>query len=423
MSNLGVLMFEKGIISGFASSKQQAYKEGYLLPVLEAETLLEAGRHHAIFRQLRDICGIPEEYYDAFYQAVINNFVEFVQVLPTEFDGPLCGLMNEGIARAMIAIQAYQLEHAKNIDPLKSYAVFTAALFQDISHVIMNQRVLLTEEDGNFVDYWNAFEGSMVGQADYYRMIRLAPVYQRLDYTLRHLFARQLMPDAGYQWLSSDLHLLADWFDAISGDDSQGGVLAHSLSIVKREDVVALHNSLVQVPVQQKESPSTEHGQAFYDWLRDRIDSGLTVVNTAESGLHITNEGLFLERNKLFKDFTDVYSQPVALQVVYEQFGNLMGIPKKGGYDLMHAQYFSETASDAGDAATRTFGSPISGRQASLRDGMVLSDPGMVLNNARIPSVSPLLRSMQVKDKYELPELKSAPSNAPTPKPDPTTQR
>jgi len=417
-------MFVKGIISSFSSAKQQAYKEGYLLPVLAADELLEAGRHHAIIRQLKDSCELPEKYFNAFYQSVINNFVEFVQVLPTDFDSPLCGLMNESIARAMIALQTYQLEHTKNIDPLKSYAVFTAALFQDVSHVIMNQRLLLTEEDGNFIDYWNAFEGSVVGKTNYYRLIRLAPVYQRLDYTLRHLFARQLMPDLGYQWLSGDLHLLADWFDAISGDDSQGGVLAHALSIVKREDVLALQNSLVQVPIKQKESPSTEHGQAFYDWLRDRIDNGLTVVNTPDSGLHLTNEGLFIERDKLFKDFTEVYSQPVALQVVYQQFGNLMGVPKKGGYDLMHTQYFSSSM-EGGDAVTRTFGSPIAGKQSSLRDGMVLADPGMVLNNARIPSVSPLLRAMTTKGitHRDLPELNSTPNMTPRPRPDPTKQR
>ena len=296
-------MFVKGIISSFASPNQQSYKEGYLLPVMDAEALLKAGRHQAILHQLKDICGLPEKYFDAFYRGAINRFVEFVQVLPTDFEGVLCSLMNEGIARAMIALQTYQIEHAKNIDPLKSYAVFTAALFQGVSRVVINQRVLLTKEDGNFIDFWNPFEGSMVDKAEYYRLIRLAPVHQRLDYTLRHLFARQLMPEQAYQWIATDLHLLANWFDAIDGDSREGGVLAHTLGLMKREDMVALQSSLVQVPIKQKESPTTEHGSSFYHWLCDQIDQGNVVPNTAESGLHVTNEGLFIERNKLFKDF------------------------------------------------------------------------------------------------------------------------
>src|SRR5690606_21381203 len=138
---------------------------------------------------------------------------------------------------------------------------------------------------------------------------------------------------------------------------------------------------------------------------------------------YVTNEGLFIERNKLFKDFSESYNQPVSLAIVYAQFGNLMGIVKKGGYDFMNAQYFSEQ-SDISNTATRTFGSPISGKQSSLREGMVLSDPSMVLNNANIPSVSPLLRSMQSKGltHYDLPKLETAPNLSPRPRPDPNTK-
>lgn len=414
-------MFIKGIMSNFSSAKRQTYREGYLLPVMTAETLLSAGRHQAVLRQLKDTCGLPEKYYEAFYLSAVESFLEFVQVLPTEFTGPLCGLMNEGLSRAMIAMQTYQLEHAKKIDPLKSYAAFTAGLFRGVSRVLMNQRVVLTDKEGNFVENWHPFSGSMVGRAEYYRLLPLAAVYQRLDVTLRHLLARQLMPEQGYQWIATDLHVLADWFDAVSGEEGGGGALAHTLALTKNDDVLALQNSLVQVPVEQKDSTATRHGQAFYRWLVDGLEKGKIKVNSSDALVHTVKEGVFLERPGLFKEFSEVYNQTVTLNVVYAQFGNLMGIVKKGGYDLMNAQYFSDYGGTA-DAGATAFASPIAGKNQNLRDGMVLADPSRVFLNARIPAITPLMRQMQAKGKvaYDLPDLTPKPSTPDAPKPTPT---
>ncbi|MCB1827962.1 MAG: DNA-binding domain-containing protein, partial [Coxiellaceae bacterium] len=223
------------------------------------------------------------------------------------------------------------------------------------------------------------------------------------------------------RWIATDLHLLADWFDAISGDSGQGGVLAHMLSLSKHEDIIALQNSLVQVPVKQKEAVATEHGQAFYDWLTKAIARGLIVPNAAESGIYITNQGVFLERHKLFRDFLEIYNQDVALQVVYAQFGNLMGIVKKGGHDFMNAQYFSGSTAST-ETGARSFGSPIGGQSSSLRDGMVLADPAMILTHNQIPAVSPMLRQMQSKgmSHNNLPVLDSSSAGSvPSPRPDP----
>jgi len=411
-------MFVKGIMGGFASGKQQTYKEGYLLPVMDAQKLLEAGRHHAVLRQLKDTCGVPAEYFDAFYMPLVNAFVGFVQILPTEFTGPLSGMMNEGIARAMIAMQTYQLEHKDQLDPLKTYAVFSAGLFRDVSHVVMNQQIILTDKEGDFIENWHPLSGSMLGRAEYYRLLPLPAVFQRLDITLCHLLARQLMPEQAYEWIASDLHVLADWFDAISGEQGGGGVLAHTLAYSKPEDLHALESSLVQVPVKQVESHATEHGHAFYRWLVDGLNKKIIKVNTADAGVHVTDQGVFLERPKIFREFLEVYNESVTLSVVYAQFGNLMGIAKKGGYDLMNGQYFSDYA-ESREAGASAFASPLSGKEQSLRDGMVLASPGRVFLNATIPAVTPMLREMQSQDQAQnLPTLK--PTETPPP-PKPTT--
>lgn len=421
-------MLVTGIMGNFSVSKPRTYKSGYLLPVMTAEALLKAGRHQAVLRQLKDCCGLSEEYYEAFYVSAVESFVEFVQVLPVEFTGPLCGMMNEGIARATVALHDYQLRHKEHLDPLKSYAVFTAGLFRDISRVLMNQQVVLTNEEGNLVEHWNPFDGPMVGRAEFYRLLPLAPFYQRLDITLRHLLARQLMPKEGYQWIASDFHVLADWFDAISGEEGGGGTLVHILSNINNEEISALHNSLVQVPVEQTESPATEHGQAFYEWLTDGLEKQEINVNTADAGVHMVEEGVFLERPRIFREFLEVYNQPVTLAVVYAQFGNYMGIAKKGGSDFMNSQYFSEYP-DVRDTSAAAFASPLAGKQQSVRVGMVLASPMLYIflkDQGRVPANTALMRAMQTKGQgpasAPLPKLNtssptSSPITTPTPRP------
>ncbi len=388
--------------------KQPFYKEGCVLPVMPAKRLLAAGRYPMILRQLKDISKLPSQYFEVFYKKAIHNFAEFVQVIPLDFNHALGSLMDQSIARAVIALRIYQIEYKDNVDPLKSYAIFTAALFQNISCVLIQQRVLLTEKSGQFIRYWNPMEGSMVNQVSYYRLIPLAHFYQRLDHTLRHLFARQIMPKSGYHWIASDLSLLADWFDAISGKGDSRGTLAHILTLIKNEDLIDLQNLLVQDSIEQQEALDMEHGLAFYHWLKDHIQ-GRVEFNTIESDLHITSEGLFIER-KLFKDFTKIYNKPVADTVVYAQFGNLMGLVKKGGADFMNAQYFSESM---GRSATsgRTFGSPVSNTKSSLRHGILLSEPAMLLDKT-VP-VSSLLHPVKSSNSHlpalDLPQLTTRP--------------
>lgn len=374
--------------------KGTTYKPGDILPVLTASDLLAAGRHHILIEQVRSISGLPDDYFDSLYFTAIQNFAEYVQVLPLLAHAPLSSLLNHSIARAIIALKNFVLEQGKQVDPLLNYAVFTAALLIDIDKLVINQKIVIVDENGLFVDDWRPFEGALVGRGSYYKIYPIAPIYQRLQQTIKPLLARQVLPELGFQWIVSDPIVFAEWLDALRDDDSQGGRVGRALAFIKLDDVINLEDSLQPIEVDPLHSKDTELGEAFFNWLKNAIENNDIKVNTADAAVHIVNEGVFLER-KLFKQFADICNAPVHMNAVFTQFGNLFGIAKKGGYDYAFDQYFSEYPEARASNQGAAFASPLAHRQRSLREGMVLADPSVVFVNARIPASTPLLKAMQ----------------------------
>ena len=177
--------------------------------------------------------------------------------------------------------------------------------------------------------------------------------------------------------------------------------MSRALSKRKREDFIALFDSLSKTSVEMKKpTAAVQHGETFYTWLKKGLANNEIKVNTADAGVHIVKEGVFLEK-KIFKQFVEIYNAPVNMNIVFTQFGNLLGIAKKDGTDYVNDQYFSEYP-QARDEAKSGFASPIDNRQKSLRTGMLLADPSMVFVNAQIPAVSPMLKAMQPKSAQDL---------------------
>lgn len=372
---------------------KKTYKSSQLIPVLKSEGLFKSSRHQGLLRELRAMIFLSSSEYDRFYQATLNQFAEFVQVLPVVMSGSLSGLLNEGLARAVIAMKHYVSEH-EHPDPLFTYALFTAALFLDIAKVVTNYYVILSTEEGAFLDYWHPLEGSMVEKADFFKIYPLAPIYHRLERPLAQLLAQQVMPREGFLWIASDLNMYADWLEALGGDSGQTGTLAHLISLLPKDEIANLLNALAQAPILLQEGKMYPYGELFYEWLTEGIANGEIAVNTADAGVHVVAEGVFLERNKLYHHFAQVCTLPVNINTVFAQFGNLFGIVEKGGADFLHAQYFSKYQSGMGNKSL-AFSSPLNSMQRTTREGVLISNPAVIFTKTAIPSVTDSLKSTQ----------------------------
>ena len=94
--------------SGIGSHpKLHTYEEGYLLPVLSGDKLHFGQRHKGLLRQIRDLSELSQVDFDSSYGQLIQNYMEFVQVLPHKTSGILGSLLNYGLARAAVTFQKF----------------------------------------------------------------------------------------------------------------------------------------------------------------------------------------------------------------------------------------------------------------------------------------------------------------------------
>ena len=390
-------MFLGGKLGRLLKSGQQHYQAGMILPVVQSEALTKDTNFSGIIRQLRDLCDLSEEYFSLLYEATLEYFAAYVQVLPSKMENNLCSLWIEGLARAVMALKIYFDENPEGHDPLYIFAVFSAALLAELGHLVTHQRIIICDEAGQYIDDWRPFEGPLTKCADFYRFYPLSVAYQRLDVAVTQQMVRQILPHVAFVWLTSDLLVYADWLDALAGDARQGGRIARALSLVRREDIYSLIHSLDAIKLETTFSEENQLAETFFTWLKEGIGQGNIKINSTDAGLHITKEGVFLEQHKLFQQFVDEVQKPVRDTTVFAQFGNLMGVAKKGGYDYAHAQFFSDFSVDPNMTSGVAFASPISQPKKTIREGMLLADPAMIFVNSQVPAVSPLLRELQIK--------------------------
>tara|TARA_B100001093_G_C26855665_1_gene1027284 strand:+ start:4917 stop:6131 length:1215 start_codon:yes stop_codon:yes gene_type:complete len=354
-------MFIKSSNLDMSAIRFKAYKEGHLLPVMQAEVMMDSFRYQALIKQLHDASGLDDLSFDHLYNDLLLSFASCVQLLPRQTNGLLGGLLSEAIARASLVMQSPENQV---LSDLQKYALFSAAIFCDIGHVITSHCVMLTDKEGNFVKEWNPFEGLMSEEEGlFYKIYPRHYLHQRLQGAITVLLARQLMPREGFLWISSNLDIYSQWLDALNGDDSRGGGIRRALALIKLDDIMELLNALGQLSEELVIPSVNREGEAFFRWLRDGISNQSIAVNTADAMVHMVDEGVFID-DKIIKKFTDLSPASIGLFVVKHQVGNLLGIPQKCGEDFLHAMFFGESAG---------FSSVTSGSRSN-RSGMVLND-------------------------------------------------
>ena len=388
-------------------SKLQIYKPGQCIPVYPATSLLADKRHHFVLEQINRLSQLPSEHHEALYVTLVHRFVTWVQVLPLAEDYPLSGLMNDSLIQGINALYQLVTMHPE-ATPIERYALFSAALLQNVSHVVVNQKIFITNAEGVFIKEWHPFEGPMTEDAEaaYYKIMPLSSFYHRLDHSLTPLLARQLLPSQGFHWIASDLRLFSDWMDALRGEESEGvGRLAHTLQLFQHQKADNLVDTLPLISVTQQESSATVQADSFFEWLKKGIASGDIPVNTPSAGVHVTAAGVFLEKPGIFKQFVDLYDTPANLFSVFQQFGNLFGLTKLSGADYRIDQLFSEYPDISQNKYSSGFAGSLS-KTHSIREGVIISDPALIFLNGQVPTPTPYLKSSpSSQNSYTLPAL------------------
>src|SRR3989338_1683866 len=387
-------MFIKGASGVGSHPKLHTYQEGYVLPVLTAEELTFGARHKGLLRQIRDLAEMPSDDYDRTYGDLIHHFMEFVQVLPHKTNGILGSLLNYSLARAVAVFFRYCQLRKNQTTPLIKFAVFSAALLKDVGRVISNQRIVMVDEEGEYIDDWNPFSGSLLRQSKFYKMYPIAAFYLRIESEVTPLLARQLLTRDAFLWLSSDLILFADWLSALLSQEEIGSKeITWILGIIKRDDILAILNSLEGAAVEMHEPAATKDAEAFYQWLKSEIENGKIDVNKEDASVHVVREGVLIEKN-IFKQFLDKSKIPASIAQLMQQFIALMGIAKKSGADFVHARFMSHS-----EATSYTTFVGVGQKGRAAHEGMVV-DADKVFLKKDIPDNSSLKSSKSMTASY-----------------------
>ncbi|CAL7962603.1 hypothetical protein GAMM_30095 [Gammaproteobacteria bacterium] len=296
--------------------------ERSLFPIVSADVLLASRQCKTIIKDIRQTVDISDEYFDILYQSLINSFVEFVQLLPANNEAPLGGLMNRGLLRASFALQQQKNEDEDNQpDPLLVYTLFSCALLFDVGFVTNDRTVMISEKDGTFIKEWLPNKGKMQqSDGDYYRVRYGGGMSSGLSRHVTPLFAQQLMPLAGFNWIAQEPDALNSWITILNNEQELTNDLNLHLNYANKKIIdEPTEDFFSAINIKVPEPEETALGEDFLEWLKNGIDTETISINTYDSDIHEIENGLFLETPEIINKFCAQSQKNPTVEAVFTQ--------------------------------------------------------------------------------------------------------
>jgi hypothetical protein len=365
--------------------KEPVWKEKSIFPVLRSDQLLSPQYYQILQENIRKSIDASDDVYRVLYRQLINNFVEFSQILPTTNLSRLGSLMQQGILRMVYMLEVCQ-NNKEPLEPIWIYVLASAAILFDVAKTTEERTIILCNNKGEFYKKWLPYEGTLVDEGKYYKMRRGGGIAAWVSRKVTTLLAYKLMPYEGFKWLAGNTKAFNVWL-ALLNDDSKGAG-EYALLFDKMHDLLKDFLEHETVPfdpeVEPIEASDFDAGEEFAKWLRDGIENDAIKVNSADAKVHVTEEGLFIDAS-LFHEFSDFCNSREGFKerfqewrVVFKQF-NHIGFTKLSGYDYKFEQFFSENPDSTAQKAVSflTTKRP----QSPLREGVISTEPGYFLGN------------------------------------------
>ena len=298
-------------------------KSTYFHPVLTAETLLSDPYFPHLLQKIKAYSGLKSLHYQMLYEQLNADFAAFVQATPYRAKGKPGTLLSYSLERAANVLEQYNKAERENIDIRFAYALYTAALFQDIGVIMGQQKISICDADGRVLEDWLP-HGKSMPEGGYYRLWFLGDQWFSIRKYSTPLLARQLMTPSGFNWIAEDLPTYKMWLEALVGEgDEDENKLLKFLTM----DIPAEGGGGKWLPsaiLRPQHPKATGDGDAFLDWLIEGIEGGGITTNQSDSMVFILPSGeLFLVSPMIFQAFVDQYSGSLKWQDVCEQFGHL----------------------------------------------------------------------------------------------------
>jgi hypothetical protein len=373
---------------------RQWAKPGSLLPILSADILLGTAasrRYPHYLEQLFPLTHLPDAHQQFFYHGLIQRFAEYVQMIPVDLNQALGSLLIEGLLKSDKALRGFVQQHPE-ASPLERYALYTAALFQDIGHLFSRMQVLITNDQGVTQQVWQPFDGPLTEQylGTHYQLISNPSAYDRLDKASRVLLAREIMGENGFLWIASDAQILMEWLAALHEEEGEEiNRLIKTIKLYRLNEADWLDYSQflhdLSEHIQPIESVSTHLIPALLDYLREGIKNGSIRFNTADAPVHITHSGLFIDKPFL-QQYAEAFKMPGS--VLFQQINLFFARARQGGRDipLDQAQWLQVLLGASGITG------PLARKNSMMREGVLLGSSALIALGMSTHPVSPFVR-------------------------------
>lgn len=327
----------KGDMQNFiaTSKKSSYYSERTLIPMLPSDTLLSVPRYQKIIGEIRQSLDPTEEEFNTLYRQLIDNFITFVQLLPSNHGGKLGSVLSEGLWRALLTLQLQKSESENvshninqdlakdsddNHDPLTRYLLFSAALLFGVGVVAYEYSVTISKEDGTFIQEWLPYQGAMQPSSGNYYQIRLhePPSPWLKPYTTLLL----AMPAVGFNWIVQDQDALNSWINLLLDQrEPEKNKLKLCLERANEEtrQITTLQQPSLPHHLSLITPEATSLAEEFLEWLEHGVKNNTIPVNNYYADIHLVKGGVFLETPTIIEKFCEQSLTKAKITVVLEQ--------------------------------------------------------------------------------------------------------
>jgi hypothetical protein len=355
--------------------------------VYTADALLSGSYFQNILDEINKVADMRDDHFAMLYTPLIYALADYVQVFSSRVGGAAdCTFLSKSIRRGL-EMMKLAVKQGHEQQDLFNYLCFSAGALINIQRLARNNRVVVCNSAGHYNYLWNPMLSSLTEQgAEHYRVRTVRGLFPAVSESIAVLLAQRLMPERGYDWVSSDHALFAEWLLLIQDPEHARGDLAIIHTNFKQlfpDFDSSLELTGFHIDFDLAEDLTL--GEDFMRWLDERIKSGKIDVNGENSPVQMIAEGAFLETATLAKEYAEMHGGTINTSEISRQFRLMFGILRDRRGPIGYSADFVSMSQEAQQRRGAFAGA---GQQArKIVTGMVL-DASLVFPDRTPPGVS-----------------------------------
>lgn len=286
--------------------KDNAHLRG-LTTIISAHQLILKNKRPEQIAVIADVSQLPPEQFKTHCEQLFYSILNHMQQLPdttnSYFSHP-GGAFDHALSRTKAACELFQTFALHNPDTQLSetqqlwwYALFSTGLLRGIGKLPLDYLIHLYNAQGHLIKTWEPLLEPLVNTGYAYQF---ETVNTNRDDTFRQrlniILAQQLMPKAGFKWLTQDLDVFETWLALLHEDTASSGTLGLILdradAIAIQEDLIIQHGDLhhpnrrhqrtggfIDAPTDTLIDREQHMGTEFIKWLLANLESGKLTFN------------------------------------------------------------------------------------------------------------------------------------------------